>query len=176
MSVVIENQAKLHRWVVRYIVRKLVQQLGIEKYVISGSYRRGNWWCNDIDLLIPTSGAEENIGIDRLLRKMGWRLRPGRNFHPDIFSRQYIKVLGGKTVVMDVFLAPPGIWGNALLFTTGPKSFNDMIRAKLIKMGYSWSNPRYFTHIETNQPMSFMTERSALAFLDLKWIKPRNRI
>lgn len=157
------------------MVRKLARQLNLKKYTIAGSYRRGKWWCNDIDLLIPTTSHSEGEGIRAQIKKLGWKPTPGRISGEQLFSHQLFKLNNSGTLVLDLFLAPPGTWGNALLFTTGPKDFNDKIRSSIIKMGYSWSNPRYFTHIKTDNEISFPDERSALSFLDMKWISPSKR-
>ncbi len=176
MSVVIENQIKIHRWVAWMICKLLAYQLDLKKYVISGSYRRGKWWSNDIDLLIPVQSESEILGIEANLLGLGWKLRPFRNTGREVFSRQFIRKFGDKYLILDIFLAPAGSWGNALLFTTGSKGFNDDIREHLINNGYSWINPRYFTHIKTNQKLSFDSEKSALRFLGIKWVSPKNRI
>lgn len=175
MSIVTENQTKLHRWIVWFLVKMIVKKIHIKKYVISGSYRRGKWWCNDIDLLIPIESVSEGEGIKAQLEKLGWKLRKSRFASKDIFSVQYVKRMGNGNTVLDLFLALPGTWGNALLFTTGPKEFNDDLREEIVSKGYSWSNPSYFTRIKTDERLSFTNEKAALAFLDKKWIKPSQR-
>jgi len=176
MSIVIENQAKIHRWALWFMVNKLAKQIGLQKYTISGSYRRGNWWCNDIDLLVPVESKTEGEGIKAMLKKLGWKTTPGRAADDkEVFSTQYLKETPRGIIVLDLFLAPPGSWGNCLLFTTGPKNFNDDIRTELIENGYSWSNPRYFTHILSDRMISFNSESGALAFLNKSWITPHKR-
>jgi len=175
MSIVVDGQVKLHRFVVWMLTKQLTKQLGIEKYELAGSYRRGKWWCNDIDLLIPIANTEEADGILYLIKKLGWLSRPDRRLTPNIFSKQFIKRTLYGTIVLDIFLVPPGSWGNALLFATGPKSFNDKIRSNIVSIGYSWADPRHFTSIRTDAKISFSTETSAFRFLDSKWIPPRRR-
>ena len=175
MSIVVENQVKLHRFAVWSIVKGLTKKLGIKDYTIAGSYRRGEWWCNDIDLLIPVSTAAEADGIESFMLRLGWSKRPGRSEGGLTFSRQFLMETTNGVIVLDLFLAPPGCWGNALLFATGPRSFNDIIRSSIIDMGYSWSNPKYFTHIKTSKELSFNEELSALHFLGKPWIPPGKR-
>jgi len=176
MSVVIQNQAKIHRWALWLMVKQLAKKAGIHKYVISGSYRRGKWWCNDIDLLVPIKSQAEGEGIKVMLKKLGWKPTPNRAADNEVvFSTQFLKKTTNGIIVLDLFLAPQGSWGNCLLFTTGPKSFNDDIREKLIAGGYSWSNPRYYTHILSNKMLSFDSESGALAFLNKPWIAPHRR-
>ena len=175
MSIVVENQVKLHRWAVWFIARKLTKQLGIKDYTLAGSYRRGKTWCNDIDLLIQIHSEEEIRGITTLIEKLGWSPRSDRRIHDNIFSCQFIKETAKGNIVLDLFLVSPGCWGNALLFATGPRSFNDKIRSNIVATGYTWTNPQYFTHIRTDKYMSFSKELSALKFLGKEWIPPRKR-
>jgi DNA polymerase/3'-5' exonuclease PolX len=175
MSIVVQNQAKIHRWVLWFMVKYIAKQLRLKKYQIGGSYRRGKWWCNDIDLLIPIRSQAEGEGHLATILKAGWKYTPGRQVNGYIFSRQFIKKTSAGVVVMDVFLVPPGCWGNAMLFATGPKSFNDRIRKDVIERGYSWADPKYFTHMKSNKKVSFDDEVSAMDFLDIGWIPPKDR-
>src|ERR1035437_178582 len=174
MSVVIPNQAKVHRWTVWFLARQLTNKLNIKSYVLSGSYRRGKWWCNDIDLLVPIESESEGNGIIARLYQLGWKYTPYRRTSENVFSHQFMKKMGDKYLVLDLFLALPGTWGNALLFTTGSKYFNDNIRENLDKAGYSWRNPRYFTHLKSDTMCSFATEKAALDFLGMPWVKPKD--
>lgn len=175
MAIVVENQLKIHRWAVWLIGKKIARDLGVKHYVLSGSYRRGKWWCNDIDFVTPVNSDAEAKGLEARMLQIGWRPRL-RSPSPEVFSKQYTKQINNKIIVLDLFMVPPGCWGNAMLFTTGPKSFNDKIRKNAINVGYSWANPRYFTHITSNVQISFNSEEGALKFMDLPWIKPKNRI
>jgi DNA polymerase/3'-5' exonuclease PolX len=142
--------------------------------MIGGSYRRGKWWCNDIDLLIPVKSDEQADGVRANILKLGWELIRGA--HEFAFSDQYHMMVGDKVLVLDVFLVPPGSMGNAILFTTGSKGFNDNIRIKLISKGLSWRDPRYFTYIRDEKLISFDSEKEAMLFLDMKYVKPKNRV
>ena len=176
MSITVPDQAKLHRWVLWLFARRLARQLHLKSYTLAGSYRRGKWWCNDIDLLVPIASESEGSALIARLYQLGWRYTPYRRTSENVFSHQFQKRVDRKVIVLDLFLSTPGTWGNALLFTTGSKNFNDQIREDIVKMGYSWANPRYFTHIKTGTQCSFATEEGALAFLGLPWVKPKNRL
>ncbi len=176
MSIVAPNQVKIHRWVLWFLAKRVAKQLNLNKYVLSGSYRRGKWWCNDIDLLVPIQSDSEGSGLIARLLQLGWRYTPYRHTNENVFSHQFMKKIGNKIIIMDLFLSLPGTWGNALLFTTGSKYFNDNIRSTLTDMGYVWSNPRYFTHIKSDTKCSFDTEKAALDFIGLPWVKPKNRL
>ena len=176
MAKSVENQLKLHRWVTKVLIWRLAKQLDIKDYVISGSYRRGKWWSNDIDLVVPVKSEEQAEGLKMRMEQLGWKLRASRRMGGDTFSVQYIKEFSGKTVVLDLFLSYPGHMGNTLLFTTGPASFNENIRCEILNIGYSWQNPRFFRNYSDNTKISFDTEEGAMNFLGLGWIKPSNRV
>lgn len=175
MSISLQGQAKLHRWVVWLLAKKIAKQLHVKDYTLAGSYRRGKRWCNDIDMLIPTASIEEAMGIRARLIQLGWRKRD-QFFHDSMFGHLFFKKMGNKLVCLDVFFVPPGCMGNALLFATGSRKFNDDIRASILSLGYSWCTPPYFEHIETSTKLCFSTEKAALDFLGMKWIKPKNRL
>jgi DNA polymerase/3'-5' exonuclease PolX len=176
MSLILPNQLKLHRWVTRFLVWRLAKQLGIKDYVISGSYRRGKWWSNDIDLVVPVQSEEQAEGLKARMEQLGWAIRKSRRMGGDKFSVQYIKQYNGKIIILDLFLSYPGHMGNTLLFTTGPKSFNEKIRYDILDMGYSWQNPRYFNRFKGNKNISFDTEEGAMNFLGIGYVKPSKRI
>src|ERR1035437_251732 len=166
MSIVVKGQIRFHRWMIWLLVKRLTRQVCIKNYLIAGSYRRGKWWCNDVDLVVLVSSDSEKEGIKARLLQLGWQQRPHRRSDDEaVFSAQYIKTVGDEVIVVDVFFTTPDILGNALLFATGSKEFNERIRENIVKMGYSWANPRYFTHIKTSRQISFATEQGALSFL-----------
>lgn len=170
-----QGQAKLHRWIVWFLAKKIAHQLNIKKYVIVGSYRRGKWWCNDIDLLVPVSSLEEAEGIKARLDQLGWKKRT-QFFHDNLFGHLLFKRIGKKFISLDVFFVLPGRMGNALLFATGSRSFNDKIRENIISLGYSWAHPPYFEHIKSSTKICFSGEKAALDFLGIKWTKPKDRL
>lgn len=175
MSIVIKNQVKIHRWVLWFLVKKLTMDLNIKDYIIAGSYRRGQWWCNDIDLLVPVKTSAQAEGLIAQILSNGWKYMPTRKITSETFSHQFVKSTGAGNLILDLFLVPPGCMGNAMLFTTGPKSFNDKIRKGIIETGYSWANPKYFTHIKSNKELSFDNEKAAMKFLGIHWISPSRR-
>ncbi len=175
MSKSAENQLRLHRWVVWFWARKIAKQLHISDYMIGGSYRRGKWWCNDIDLLIPVSSQEQEEGIRDRLKQLGWKKRTSF-FNNSTFGHLLSKKIGDKVLCLDAFFVYPGCMGNALLFTTGSKEFNDEIRANIVGKGYSWANPPYFERIIDSTNVCFNSERAAFDFIDMKWVDPKNRL
>lgn len=175
MSKSLEGQIRLHRWAVWFLARRLAKQLHIKQYVIGGSYRRGKWWCNDVDLLIPVSSPEEIEGIKDRLKQLDWKKRTSF-FNELTFGHLLYKKVGEKILCLDIFFVYPGCMGNALLFATGSKEFNDEIRANIVSMGYSWARPPYFERIIDSTNVCFDSEKAALDFLGMKWVSPKNRI
>lgn len=172
----VPNQAVIHRWVVKLIVFILARKLGIDDYVIGGSYRRGKWFCNDIDLIVPVKSEMQKKGLLIRMKQLGWfDLNRGRDKSEIMWAEQFVKKIGNHRVVLDLFLIDPGSMGNALVFTTGPASFNDKIRKQIVKHGYSWYDPRYFIDLQDNSKIVFDTEIGVFNFLGLRWLKPKHR-
>jgi DNA polymerase/3'-5' exonuclease PolX len=175
MGLKYENQLVLHRWMIKLFIWKLCREAGIKEYVISGSYRRGKWFCNDIDLVVPVKSDWQANGILARLKQLGWRQTNKTDEKSSIFTNQFTKKILDKVLILDVFLSYPGHMGNTLLFTTGPKSFNDNIRYNIKGIGHSWSNPRYFKNLETDEKIAFDSEKAAMNFLGISWIRPSRR-
>jgi DNA polymerase/3'-5' exonuclease PolX len=173
----VQNQATIHRWIVRLIVFFITKKLNIDNYIISGSYRRGKWFCNDIDLIIPVkSKFQKNKILDKIC-EIGWiSMDYEEHQHPNMWAKQFMKKIGRNYMVLDVFLVDSGLMGNALVFTTGPKEFNDKIRAGVSESGYSWENPKYFLNLKNNNTISFDIEKDVFNFLKLEWIEPKDRV
>jgi DNA polymerase/3'-5' exonuclease PolX len=161
--------------VVWFLAKKITKELGIQRYTLGGSYRRGKWWCNDIDIVVPVQSAEEAAGYKARLTQLDWTQR-ANFFNEEPFGYLVSKKIGSRVICLDLFCVLPGCMGNALLFTTGSREFNDNIRSHIYTLGYSWSHPPYFEHIATCQKICFSSERAALKFLGLPWVKPRNRL
>jgi DNA polymerase/3'-5' exonuclease PolX len=175
MGLKYKNQLVLHRWIIRLFIWKLCREAGIKDYTISGSYRRGKWFCNDIDLVVPVKSDWQANGILTRFEQLGWTCTYRSSETSSIFTNQFRKKILDKYLILDIFLSYPGHMGNTLLFTTGPKEFNDDIRYNIKGIGYSWTNPRYFKNLETDEKISFDCEKTAMNFLGLKWIKPSKR-
>jgi DNA polymerase/3'-5' exonuclease PolX len=175
MSMNFPGQVRLHRWVVWLTAKQIAKQLHIKDYVLAGSYRRGKWWCNDIDMLIPVSSIEEKDGIKARLAQLGWQKRADF-FSASTFGHLLFKKVGDKVICLDVFFVLPGCMGNALLFTTGSQNFNDKIRADILSLGYSWANPPYFERIIDSSNICFSDEKAALCFLGMHWVAPKDRL
>lgn len=176
MSISIKNQAQLNRIEVWLIVKILAMQLNLKKYVISGSYRRGKWIMNDIDLLITISSEAEIEGYRRLMAANGWLQQLNGKSAESVFREQFVKKIGNKNIVLDLFMSPPGCWGNCLFFTTGSRHQNDIIRDNLIDRGLSWHNPRMFRDLINHVDISFDDEKRVFDFLNLKYVPPSKRI
>jgi DNA polymerase/3'-5' exonuclease PolX len=149
-------------------------RFNIRDYEIVGSYKRGNPICNDIDLLI-NSRTNDIEALHRKMIKSGFRYNKVRNGSNNMASDQYLIKICGKIIILDFFYYDAENYGTLQLFATGPKSHSDKIRAKLKKMGYSWSNPSYFKHIETGNVIKFASEIEAFNFLKMHYKEPKDR-
>ena len=174
VSIPKELHFKLHRWLVFAIATYVMYRLDIKDYRIAGSYRRGKRWCNDIDILVPERYF--NPVLDDKLKVLGWRLNPLRN-HSLTYSRQYGKSLKKwrKLIMMDLMPFSNKNTGNTLLYATGPARLNDIIRARLKTMGYTWRNPRFFEKLDDGTRVKFISEKDAAEFVGIEYLEPNRR-
>ena len=177
MAIVVPKKfhIKLPRLLVFMICKYLMKSLNINSYVIAGSYRRKKKLCNDIDIVLP---IENMVDIDAKMKSKGWRLNPFRN-HEATFSRQYIKLIKffniRKTIVIDIMPYGPDNLGNVLVFATGSKNHNDIIRKRLRDRNMSWSDPGCFLNTKTGEKICFNSEKEVFLYLDMPNTSPENR-
>ena len=152
-----------------------MRKLRVPVYVIAGSYRRGKWWCNDIDLVMHRCYMAD---IDSKMKAIGWRVNIMRN-QTATFSRQYVRIVGPrffrKAIVIDVMPHDGYNVGNVLMFATGSAKHNGMIRLLLSQNGYSWANPAYIKQASDDKKQYFCTERDMYTFLKLPCLESKKR-
>jgi len=156
---------------IRYILAKEVGVNGYE-LAIAGSYRRGNKTSGDIDILV-TSKRLTLKRIVEILKK--WQVIT------DVISMQQEKFMGiahcpsGQYFYfhVDIVFLPKEQWGAGLLWFTGSKAFNIMMRAKAKKMGYTLNQRGLFNKDGDQIPV--YTEKEIMRALHMKWTPPEER-
>lgn len=116
------------------LIEKFKKRLNMDiVYVICGSYRRGCIDSGDIDILIKCDDAsfslidfvhyltQENFLVDHLTEKG---------------TTKYMGVTNTKHRI-DIRFVPKESWGTALMYFTGSKTFNTLVRAKALELGYT---------------------------------------
>jgi NAD-dependent DNA ligase/DNA-binding Lrp family transcriptional regulator len=160
------------------IFEKVIKKPNV-KYEIVGSYRRGAQNSGDIDVII-TSQSEEAFKqiIDELIQQ---------KIIVEVLSRG-----PNKCLVMAKIPSSPTIrrvdflytnaeeYPFAILYFTGSKSFNTMMRGHALKMGLSMNEHGLYKMTEKAKDgkvdHSFTTEKDIFDYLKLKYIHPEERI
>lgn len=148
-------------------------------YEIVGSYRRGAVTSGDIDVIITSDKSQvyskfidilisEKIIIEVLSRGASKCLviaqLPGQEFPRRV----------------DFLYTPPDEYAFALLYFTGSKIFNTVMRQRALKMGYTFNEHGIF-HMEnkkkgTKVSQNFPDEKSIFDFLNMVYKEPIKRI
>ena len=144
---------------------------GVEKVTPAGSLRRGRETIGDLDMLVTgkaCAGAKPREAIlskivaypqlqeliARGENKVSFRLRDGMQ--------------------VDVRLLPPDSFGAAMLYFTGSKSHNILLRQRALKMGYTL-NEYDLARLKDEKRVAGKTEEEIYAKLDLDYIPPELR-
>jgi DNA ligase (NAD+) len=140
------------------------------RFEIVGSYRRGNLTSGDIDVIITSKNPEDFTKfLDSLLFQ---------NIIIEILSRGKSKCLviarlpdGCAARRVDFLYCTPEEYPFSVLYFTGSKAFNVVMRSHALKKGYSL-NEHGFKDVEE----LFPDEKSIFDFLGLKYIVPEERV
>ena len=161
-------------------------------FSIAGSFRRGLTTSGDIDVLITSSNPSISPG---LLRKQFIDVLKKRGIIKAVLANGSTKFMGITTLEskgfstarhIDIIHTPLKEYPFALFYFTGSGGFNIAVRGRALKLGYTL-NEKYIYDKQTKKPVSssvilgkigkdtFETERDIMAFLDMKYIRPKKR-
>ena len=150
---------------------KVVQRTFPEsKYEIVGSYRREQSSSGDIDVILTSKSANTFDGfLDKLIEN---------KMIVEVLSRGKHKCLVIAKIPesdtyrrVDFLFAPPAEYAFSILYFTGSKGFNVVMRGHSLKRGFSL-NEHGFTP-SPDQP--FLDEHSIFRFLGLEYKTPKER-
>ena len=155
-------------------------------FEIVGSYRRGKMESGDIDIIITHSNS---ISSDNKIYNQFIDILIKHNIILHVLSRGDSKCLTltripdrpGKVRRIDFLYSPPQEYPFAILYFTGSKSFNTVMRLKALEKGYTL-NEHGFSLKENGvkgdliNDVSFNDERSIFDFLGIKYKLPQERI
>ena len=150
-----------------------------DTFEIVGSYRRGAENSGDIDIIITgDTGVVYKELIDELIK---------RKIILHVLSRGPVKTLviaklPNKTVArrLDFLYTPPNEYAFALLYFTGSKIFNTIMRQKALDQGYTL-NEHGICHLTADKKKGdqvlqpFPTEKSIFDFLGMPYRTPLER-
>lgn len=167
-----KGQEKKHRHErkeVEPIAKKLISLLKGMKTVktaeVAGSYRRGEPTVGDLDILVI--GELNNEAFEKAVRKV----------FPDIAilgsgETKISFVIFPNNLQVDIRFLPPESYGAALLYFTGSKDFNVMMRKKAIELGYLLNEYALF---KDGEYYKGATEQEIFEALGLKYLEPVKR-
>ena len=149
-----------------------------DKFEIVGSYRRGSLTSGDIDIII--TGNNNNIYKDfvNYLIKSGIIMEV---LSSGASKTLVIARLPGERVArrLDFLYSPPDEFAFALLYFTGSKFFNTVMRQHALKLGYTF-NEHGIYKLENSKKgekvqQSFAREKDIFDFLNLLYKTPAER-
>ena len=160
---------------------KLKQIDSDTEFQIVGSYRRGLDFSSDIDIIITNKKNNSKIFtaiVDSLIKD---------GTIAEVLSKGKVKCL---TLVknkqdmpmrrVDFLYSPPKEYPFALLYFTGSKIFNTLVRQKANDLGFTLNEHAlsYLKNGLKGDPVEqeFLTEESILNYLGIAYIKPENRV
>jgi DNA polymerase lambda len=139
------------------------------KWIIAGSYRRGELTSGDVDILIE---KQPNINMDNIISIL-------QNILPATLSKGESKFMGMLRLSdkynghrIDIRLIEPNHYPVALLYFTGSKEFNILIRKRALQLGMSL-NEYTLTNIPANQIIS--SEEDIFRILGIEYVAPNER-
>ncbi len=157
------------------IIQKIVKDLkkfdkSIDAQIV-GSYRRGALSSGDIDVIITSDDKkyfdkfiklieEKNMILEYLAKGEKKSLVIGTLANEDSIPRR-----------LDFLYSPPKEYAFAILYFTGSKAFNIVMRRHALKLGYSLNEHGFTPTVSQN----FEKEKDIFDFLELKYKTPIQR-
>ena len=161
------------------VFKKLTNAPG-SAFDIVGSYRRGKSNSGDIDIIVTNNENNEQIFAEFLaaLEKKGILI--------EFLSKGKVKSLTIGRIKsyparrLDFMYSPPAEYAFAVLYFTGSKPFNVVMRQRALDMGYSMNEHGFHKMAGKKKgaklDMFFPTEQSIFEFLGMVYKTPQERI
>ena len=150
------------------------------RFEIVGSYRRGTATSGDIDIILTNAQNDKSI-FDKFIKAL-----QDRGIIIEILTKGKTKsmVIGklpGQTPRrLDFMYASPAEYSFAILYFTGSKALNVVMRQRALELGYSMNEHGLYKMEGKKKGAKldtmFPTEQSIFEFLGLKYKKPTERI
>lgn len=159
-------------------INKVDKELVFE---ICGSYRRGLSKSGDIDLLISHPHHISNIDKQKYLPKLVANLKKHEFIIDSLTSDGAKKYMGVCRIEkspyarrIDIRCVDYSAYYTGLLYFTGSKNFNILVRKKALENGYSL-NEYSLTNKETDEKVILQSEKELFDILDMEYVKPTDR-
>lgn len=155
-------------------------------FEIVGSYRREKQDSGDIDIIITNSKNDKSIFNELLdyLKQEKYIIEDGFLSRGDVKSLTIIDIYPEKENTIkrrvDFLYAPPNQYAFAILYFTGSKIFNTVMRQRAKDMGYTLNEHEfcYYNNGIKGKKVEkeFPDEKSIFDFLQIKFKRPNERI
>jgi DNA ligase (NAD+) len=147
-------------------------------YEIVGSYRRNAISSGDIDIII--SDPNDSHIFQKFLAKLA-----EKQILIEILSRGNVKCLAISKLPdhparrIDFMFSPSEEYAFAILYFTGSRMFNTLMRNQALKLGYSLNEHGLYKMVDGKKTHkisnSFPTEQSIFKFLKMEYKEPQHR-
>ena len=147
-------------------------------FQIVGSYRRGAFTSGDIDIIITDS--QDNTIMQKFIEEL-----VSQNIVVEILSRGNIKCLAVSKLNncpnrrIDFMFTPQEEYPFAILYFTGSKTFNTVMRNKALKLGFSLNEHGLYKMIDGKKThkisQHFPDEQAIFDFLKIEYRAPEKR-
>ena len=147
------------------------------RFEIVGSYRRGKQESGDIDIIVTGDDTVFINFIDELIRK---------KIMIEVLSRGSVKCLGISKLKnksarrIDFMFTPKDQFAFAILYFTGSKEFNTVMRQRALDLGYSMNEHGFTKMVDgkktTKLNKHFPDEQSIFKFLGMIYKEPTERL
>jgi DNA polymerase (family 10) len=139
---------------------------GVEKITPAGSLRRAKETVGDLDLLVTGPGAADALEKFVVHPRVHEVLGKGPNKASIKFGLEGLQV--------DLRALATESYGAALLYFTGSKEHNIVLRSRAQKMGLTL-NEYKLARLDDNAPVASATEEEIYGALGLDWVPPELR-
>jgi len=153
------------------LAEHLAKFRGIEKVTPAGSLRRGRETVGDLDLLVTGKACETEESRQQVMEHI--LLFPGLT---DVIARGDNKISFHlrNHMQVDVRLLAAESFGAALVYFTGSKSHNILLRQRALKMGFTL-NEYGLARLDDEKRVASKTEEDIYATLKVDYIPPELR-
>jgi len=153
------------------LAEHLAKLRGIDKVTPAGSLRRGRETVGDLDLLVTGKACETEESRQQVMEHI--LLFPGLT---DVIARGDNKISFHlrNHMQVDVRLLAAESFGAALVYFTGSKSHNILLRQRALKMGFTL-NEYGLVRLDDEKRVASKTEEDIYAALKVDYIPPELR-
>ena len=183
---------RLHLGVALPLAEVVVEHLqgvdGVQRIAYAGSLRRGKETIGDVDLLVVADDPAAVHEAFRTMPKVERVIGSGETKTSVLVDLSDVPggrwgAMEGAAVQMDLRTVPEASWGAALMYFTGSKEHNVVLRERAQKRGLTLNEYGLFPDDDQDtppqsrgvEPVASDTEEAIYDALELRWVPPELR-